>query len=992
MKKFLFMIILCVSGLNAFGDDFVKKSTRVEEISIPRNILESVLQEDSELKNHQDLIQKMMNKFDIYTGIHNLGKIDIDDIAQICLLGNISRKDDCWTRILNPVLTKMKTVRFADVCIGENVDITGGERHCIDDVFVIKSKGKNSYHQNVNIPEYTAYGLALEYAKKKGHDVWCKENKEHKNTIRCSTLDNSHFYTFKFDGTNNTDDNTILENTIKGICALQDAKFVDSGFKNITADGHMGLNINWEEKDGCMTQCDASLLDKFALHGKTERRSFKWLDNNLHDFCPIDTLHKFDENLLSKYPGYEYMTNAFENIQFVLDNNLVNTIRSYIELQGINVSSFSCKYRAVPYQSNSLSNYGRAIDNDVLITVGTAMEMAGEPDDVLICELNGKKVDFVFDDLYESKNYEQKAGKAGLACVLANGTYGSDRNCRNLTKSQCLEASSKIPGGTSWNSDSEVCVLNNVANAKTINNIIQISSGIAIAVGVTFLSGGTATIAIVAAGSGLLLDTAFIGIEKINELRPAHRARSFAKDVQNCQIPDSTISCSTAQKNCAWKVVNSHFAALEEIFTELNDDQMNVIGDLMENVTNCLSDEEFQSALETSTTYATASLNTITWVLLIGGMFVNPESSLAKLAQRSPKIAKVLTRGRVIEMTKHSANGIEYARFAVDHLNKADMDKFVENLVKEGNFVSGGLADGKKIMYVSKQRIFDTWDNSVNNWMLSTGDKIDNILRKFNKKSVFRSGKSNTLHKDYYRIMINDGDDVEEMLGALQKNGYVVSSGTTDKQRFLAVSDEDVFGEWDNVQGNWLRNGIRQPSRFLSDNGFSGQVGRYNVYLEDLPTAIGGTSKIINIHGRAVVVVNINGHRLPYYVSSGQAGKDAIGIASGRWYPIAGIGVYDGDFEWFNKMPDMLKNPVRTMDDIEDRLSRCFNPAELKQLALAQKEIPKASLSAANIINSEFPDGVVPYLDQPFPGHYVVPPEYKDLKDANIQRVINIFK
>ena len=925
----------------------------------------------------------MMNKFDIYTGIHNLGKIDIDDIAQICLLGNISRKDDCWTRILNPVLTKMKKVRFADVCIGENVDITGGERHCIDDVFIVKAGGKNLYHQNVNVPEYTAYGLALEYAKKKGHDVWCKENKEHKNTIRCSTLDNSHFYTFKFNGTNNTDDDTILENTIKGICALQDAKFVDSGFKNITADGHMGLNINWEEKDGCMTQCDASLLDKFALHGKTERRSFKWLDNNLHDFCPVDTLHKFDENLLSKYPGYEYMTNAFENIQFVLDNNLVNTIRTYIELQGIKVSSFTCKYRPVPYQSNSLSNYGRAIDNDVLITVGTAVEMTGEPDDILICELNGKKVDFVFDDLYESKNYEQKAGKAGLACVLVNGTYGSDRNCRNLTKSQCLEASSKISGGTRWDSDSEVCVLNSVANVKTINNVIQLSSGVAIAVGVTFLTGGSAAIAIVAAGSGLLLDTAFIGIEKINELRPAHRARSFAKDVQNCQIPDGTISCSTAQKNCAIKVVNGHFAALEEIFTDLNDDQMNVIGNLMENVTNCLSDEEYEMALQTSTTYATAALNVFSWGLLIGGMFFHPESA-ANLS-RFPKVAKVLGRLPGARMTTRTLNGVEHTRLFLDGVSDARINRIVSDLLKDNYFMSGSIQDGKKVLDISKQNIFSRWDNAVGNWLLDTDNKIGHILLGVNKRAEvgkYTIDFGNGVKHNFYKIIINDNDNVDGIVKALKGNGYFISSGTEEGAKYLYVADEDVLSGFDNIPTNWLKQGIqnidnvseafyakfpgfknyddffrisnnvfpkiaaekmvtqiRNDGRFFAKTmpieGIGGQSERYVIvaiskedadkigivwkgkdlvsdvdnsaflrniefYKNNEITRIGNTSAYIedvgSIDGRAIVTIRIGNRKIPFYVSSGLAGKTQV--PTGKWEIFWGLGPDD---EWFNK-------------------------------------------------------------------------------------------
>lgn len=55
------------------------------------------------------------------------------------------------------------------------------------------------------------------------------------------------------------------------------------------------------------------------------------------------------------------------------------------------------------------------------------------------------------------------------------------------------------------------------------------------------------------------------------------------------------------------------------------------------------------------------------------------------------------------------------------------------------------------------------------------------------------------------------------------------------------------------------------------------------------------TTPIVNYSDRAVVVLVVNGHRIPFYLSSGQNPKP--GVASGAWYPIFGIGP-DG---WINK-------------------------------------------------------------------------------------------
>lgn len=69
-------------------------------------------------------------------------------------------------------------------------------------------------------------------------------------------------------------------------------------------------------------------------------------------------------------------------------------------------------------------------------------------------------------------------------------------------------------------------------------------------------------------------------------------------------------------------------------------------------------------------------------------------------------------------------------------------------------------------------------------------------------------------------------------------------------------------------------------------------------------------SPIFSVAGRPVVLVDVNGVRIPFYRSSGSGGKK--NVPSGRWYPIFGIGkeqvIYDGYEErlranggWFNK-------------------------------------------------------------------------------------------
>jgi hypothetical protein len=60
-------------------------------------------------------------------------------------------------------------------------------------------------------------------------------------------------------------------------------------------------------------------------------------------------------------------------------------------------------------------------------------------------------------------------------------------------------------------------------------------------------------------------------------------------------------------------------------------------------------------------------------------------------------------------------------------------------------------------------------------------------------------------------------------------------------------------------------------------------------------TPLSGKSKIIDYGGRKMVVVSVNGVKVPFYLSSGLAGK--TNVPSGKWYPFFGIGT-DG---WINK-------------------------------------------------------------------------------------------
>jgi hypothetical protein len=100
----------------------------------------------------------------------------------------------------------------------------------------------------------------------------------------------------------------------------------------------------------------------------------------------------------------------------------------------------------------------------------------------------------------------------------------------------------------------------------------------------------------------------------------------------------------------------------------------------------------------------------------------------------------------------------------------------------------------------------------------------------------------------------------------------------------------------------------------------------YETYAKDPKTGgldpknkISGKSKIIDYADRKIVVFNVNGIHVPFYLSSGHGGKKDV--TSGKWYPF--FGIYEPD-RWLNKSTssdinnyygvDLLKQISQSLD------------------------------------------------------------------------------
>ena len=84
---------------------------------------------------------------------------------------------------------------------------------------------------------------------------------------------------------------------------------------------------------------------------------------------------------------------------------------------------------------------------------------------------------------------------------------------------------------------------------------------------------------------------------------------------------------------------------------------------------------------------------------------------------------------------------------------------------------------------------------------------------------------------------------------------------------------------------------------------------------------LGNQTKIVQISGRPIVVADVGGIPIPFYVSTGRGGKASV--ASNQWYPFWGIGP-DG---WFNKgTEDMIRSQYNNpkLQNIANALNKNF--------------------------------------------------------------------
>ena len=132
--------------------------------------------------------------------------------------------------------------------------------------------------------------------------------------------------------------------------------------------------------------------------------------------------------------------------------------------------------------------------------------------------------------------------------------------------------------------------------------------------------------------------------------------------------------------------------------------------------------------------------------------------------------------------------------------------------------------------------------------------------------------------------------------------------------KVLAMSSQGYSGRsFDQVDRNAARTLVERSALMAPETSFirgglkafvPGGVlpnGKAFSFVEIPGSKTRAASPVIELGGRKIVIANIGGTKVPFYLSTGMAGKDVLPekdrVPAGKWYPIFGV----GEDRWLNK-------------------------------------------------------------------------------------------
>lgn len=210
-------------------------------------------------------------------------------------------------------------------------------------------------------------------------------------------------------------------------------------------------------------------------------------------------------------------------------------------------------------------------------------------------------------------------------------------------------------------------------------------------------------------------------------------------------------------------------------------------------------------------------------------------------------------------------------------------------------------------------------------------NKLLNILADlFDYVSYYTKGGKNVEHKKF---------KVKET-GLLQKELYALQGALVTEENVESNNDNKIqnieITSIDDILNNIKDLQVEIPYETSKWNDDTKQI-EYS----------SGSNNIVDIAGRKVIILNINGFNVPFYLSSGHGGKKTVD--AGKWYPFFG---FDTDEHWINKGTEKEINNYYNIDalrKIAEKLDSIYG--DIRNDYSIPKVTPSKIDKVADIIN-----------------------------------------
>lgn len=497
------------------------------------------------------------------------GSIDAPSIWKVCVAGGLdikqpAGKTKCQKFISS--LIKSAKVSFYEVC-GKDKGKAGGV--CVTDF------------KDIQVKVGPGIAIAQEWARiKKKDEIKCSDNFDGRyvglrpqDFLKCTSVKSNTYYEFEFNSLEESGDEKNREGMLFAICGLNGSNPVVNGDKT-------GTDVwSW-----CDTN-DRNVCDnKISVSASKFGYDSQWYDNHADGKkCQINFAFKSRPEDLNRLYGIDPFVFCKGKTQFANSPTVEDMLKRYImseaakqgkvltEDQIICGAGFST-YRGPGCRVNGLSDY---------------------KDDIKVCTVAGKPIDFVFDDVNEFSNRLHKGSMQSMECIVQNGVFANQK-CAGINEQDCLKlkdiSAKSCPECAAIEWDGKVCKLPDSASVDMWEKgvaygtlALTVVGGVVVTVKSGGLGGGAAWVAVQTAAGAVMIVSAS-GYLIAEGVMTWGKFQPFVDEAQECIISDDP-------GPCAEKIVTEKLQELESYKKNFSTEEAFALDDMFSRLVKLIPED-----------------------------------------------------------------------------------------------------------------------------------------------------------------------------------------------------------------------------------------------------------------------------------------------------------------------------------------------------------------------------------------------------------------